>query len=235
MMRLSTRAEQVRIESADGTEEAGKHALEGFLCLPENPVGVVVITCMDSPRRLQPSNDYLASVMGQARLATLRVSLMQPGPGMGPSSGSGPGRRQPLALMSSRLQAVCDWVRRLPATDDLPIGLFAAGECAAAMMQVAMSSPRGIAALVSKGGRLDLAGRDVLCKVNVPSLLIVGSLDQRVLVHHRAALSAMRCKKRLEIIPGATHAFEEPGNLEVVARLARSWFLQHSTSSAISL
>jgi putative phosphoribosyl transferase len=110
----------------------------------------------------------------------------------------------------------------------LPIGLFGAGNCAAAALQVAAARGRVISALVSRGGRPDLACQDTLGKISAPTLLIVGGLDDRSIETNRNAYAALRCKKRFEIIPGATHSFEEPGNLEVVARLARGWFLQHN-------
>lgn len=220
---LSTRAEEVRIESATQAHGAEKDTLEGVMWMPEDHVGVVVFACADGPKRLRPSNDYVASVMRHARLATLRVNLLLPG------------EQQQLHGMAERLRTVCDWLRARPATEDSPIGLFAAGECAPAMLQFAAQFPKGIAAMVSKGGRLDMTSGGVVSKVNVPTMLIVGSLDQRVMRHHHSVHAQLRGKKRLEIIPGATHAFEEPGNQEVVARLARGWFLQHATTSAISL
>jgi putative phosphoribosyl transferase len=230
MMMLSTRAEEVRIEGAIQAHGAEKKALDGVMWLPEDHVGVVVFACADGSRRLRPSNDYVASMMRHARLATLKVNLLQRG-----EQQHLDGMVQSLPLMAERLRTVCDWLRSQPATEDSPIGLFAGGECAPAMLQFAAQFPRGIAAMVSKGGRLDMMGHGVVSKVNVPTMLIVGSLDQRVMRQHHSAHAQLRCKKRLEIIPGATHAFEEPGNQEVVARLARGWFLQHATTSALSL
>jgi putative phosphoribosyl transferase len=244
MMMLSTRAEEVRIEGAIQAHGAEKEILEGEMWLPEDHVGVVVFASADGARRLRPSNDYVASMMRHARLATLKVNLMQPGERRHghqfqhqqlQENQHLEGMVQGIPLMAERLHTVCDWLRSHPATEDSPIGLFAAGECAPAMLQFATQFPKGIAAMVSKGGRLDLLHHGVASKLNVPTMLIVGSLDQRVMRQHHSAHAQLRCKKRLEIIPGATHAFEEPGNQEVVARLARGWFLQHATTSALSL
>ena len=132
-----------------------------------------------------------------------------------------------IALLTRRLNAAADWLEKNDSTASLPLGLFGASTGAAAALQVAATRGAGIAAIVSRGGRPDLAGRQALESVRAPTLLIVGGLDAIVIDLNRAAFAALRCEKRIEIVPGATHLFEEPGTLESVAGLARDWFLQH--------
>ncbi|NEX60355.1 alpha/beta hydrolase [Noviherbaspirillum sp. 17J57-3] len=206
--------------------------IEGTLSVSPDSLGVVIFPCVDGTQRLQAPNDYVASVLRNARLSTLKVNLASHGERLAPAGvRPSPETGGWIADMSARLGAVCDWVREQPETRDVPIGLFAGGDCAVAMMRLAAESPAGISAIVSRGGRLDLAERALLTRLHVPTLLIVGGLDQRLLGLHRTAFSQLRCRKKLEVIPGATHAFEEPGNQEVVARLARGWFQLHATGA----
>jgi putative phosphoribosyl transferase len=128
-----------------------------------------------------------------------------------------------IPLLAERLAAVTDWVGSHRGTADLAIALFGASTGAAAALIAAAMRPKGVAAVVSRGGRPDLAG-DLLARVQSPTLLIVGGLDEQVIELNRAALARLRCEKQLVIVPGATHLFEEPGTLEQVAMLARDWF-----------
>jgi putative phosphoribosyl transferase len=166
-------------------------------------------------------------VLREARLATLWLDLLTP------EETRGHRARVDIELLTERLSAACDWLRQYGATKDVPIGLFGASNGAAAALQLAATRGRGISAVVSRSGRPDLASHSTLGKISAPTLLIVGGLDDGVVEMNRTAYAALRCKKRFEIIPGATHSFEEPGNLEVVARLARGWFLQHSHFSHV--
>jgi len=117
-----------------------------------------------------------------------------------------------------------DWIRSSAGAGVLPVGLYGASTGAAAALQAAAQRPTTVAAVVSRGGRPDLAGPAALARVAAPTLLIVGGKDRQVLELNRQAMTQMRCEKKLEIVPGATHLFEEPGALEEVARLARDWF-----------
>jgi dienelactone hydrolase len=136
-----------------------------------------------------------------------------------------------IELLAGRLIAATDWLSEQPDTSHLPIGYFGASTGAAAALVAAADRPKAVRAIVSRGGRPDLA-RSSLSRVRAPTLLIVGSRDELVIELNRAAQQQLRAETRLEIVPGATHLFEEPGALEVVARLARDWFVQHLTGGS---
>jgi len=127
--------------------------------------------------------------------------------------------------------AITDWLSAEPTTAGLPVGFFGASTGGAAALVAAARQPQGVSAVVSRGGRPDLAGAD-LGAVRAPTLLIVGGRDDVVLGLNQEALDELRCDKRLEVVPGATHLFEEPGALQTVAGLARGWFLDHLTPGA---
>jgi dienelactone hydrolase len=131
-----------------------------------------------------------------------------------------------IELLAERLTAATDWLSQQPDTAQLPIGYFGASTGAAAALVAAAARPKDVRAIVSRGGRPDLAGSP-LTRVRAPTLLIVRSRDELVIELNRVALQELRVEKRLEIVPGATHLFEEPRTLEVVARLARDWFVQY--------
>lgn len=219
-MTLPKHSERVRIQ-ADGAE------MDGMLWLPEDYIGIILFAHGGAANRVKPPNDYVASVLRTARLGTLWLDLLTP------EESNAHRTRCDITLLAERLSTACDWLRQNGATKDLPIGLFGASNGAAAILQLAATHAQGICAIVSRGGRPDLAGQSMLGKISVPTLLIVGELDDGVVETNRVAYAALRCKKRFEIIPGATHSFEEPGNLEVVARLTRGWFLQHFRSAYV--
>jgi pimeloyl-ACP methyl ester carboxylesterase len=131
-----------------------------------------------------------------------------------------------IGLLAERLVDATDWLTQFPDTKDLRIGYFGASTGAAAALAAAALRPDPVGAIVSRGGRPDLAGA-ALIRVRAPTLLIVGENDEQVIQLNRAALAQLRCEKQLVIVPGATHLFEEPGALDVVARLARDWFERH--------
>jgi dienelactone hydrolase len=133
-----------------------------------------------------------------------------------------------IGLLAERLGAATDWLRADPRTGGLAIGYFGASTGGGAALVAAAERPKGVAAVVSRGGRPDLAG-PALPLVQAPTLLIVGARDEPVIEMNRDALARLRCEKRLEIVPGATHLFEEPGTLEQVARLAADWLGRHLT------
>lgn len=214
-MVLSLQKEQARIKTA--SEE-----LEGLLWLPEDASGVVVFANAGRSHRLRLPGDYLASALREARLATLSLDLsIQP-----PAAGQDP-PEAPDATLTRRLRAACDWLGEYRPTADLPLGLCGVGHGAGAVMLVAAGLGRRVCALVARGTRPERATIEMLPKVSAPTLLIVGGLDEYAADRNRVAYAALRCRKRFEIIPGATQAFDEPGSLEVVARLARNWFVQH--------
>lgn len=214
-MVLSIHSEPVAIQ-------ADKIDMEGMLRLPEDPIGVILFASASGGNRIKPPNDYVGSVLRNARLGTLWLELLTAQEARSQQADND------IELLTQRLGAACEWLRQHEATRDMPIGMFGAGSGVAAAMQLAAARGRSICALVSRGGRLDLAPHGALGKISAPTLLIVGGLDDGGLDLNRAAYAALRCKKRLEIIPGATRSFEEPGSLEVVARLARAWFLQNA-------
>lgn len=196
-------------------------AVSGMLCLPESAIGLVICINGSSASRLKPPTDYVGSVLHKVGLATLwldAASLEERRPDQA---------RNGAQVLARRLHCACAWLRQDAATDDLPLALFASGYLAAAALQLASAGTGDISALVLRSARLELPDPG-LEKITAPTLLIVGGLDDGSVGFNRAAFAALRCKKRFEVIPGATHAFEEPGSLEVVARLARGWFLQHT-------
>jgi dienelactone hydrolase len=136
-----------------------------------------------------------------------------------------------IPLLTQRLVAATDWLASRPATRDLRVGYFGASTGGGAALVAAAERPRVVGAVVSRGGRPDLAG-SALARVQAPTLLIVGGEVTPVILMNSEALSQLRCEKKLEIVPGATHLFEEPGTLEAVAQLAREWFIDHLRSQS---
>jgi putative phosphoribosyl transferase len=174
--------------------------------------------------RLSPRNRYVAQVLNEARLATLLVDLLttqEEAVDLRTAQ-----LRFDIGLLAERLVGVTDWLLQQPDTRPLEIGYFGASTGAAATLVSAAQRPDAVGAIVSRGGRPDLAG-PLLPQVRAPTLLIVGGSDLQVIELNRSAFTQLRCEKRLVIVPGATHLFEEPGALDEVARLARDWFEQH--------
>ncbi|HJV96224.1 MAG TPA: alpha/beta family hydrolase [Albitalea sp.] len=195
-------------------------SLAGDLAWSTEPRGLVVFAHGSGSSRLSPRNQFVAQVMHEQHLATLLFDLL--------TDAEAADRRNvfDIGLLSERVEEALDWVDSRPAWAGLPVGLFGASTGAAAALQAAASRPGRVASVVSRGGRPDLAG-DYLARVEAPTLLIVGGLDDAVLALNRAALSQLRCNKRLEVVPGATHLFEEPGTLDAAAHLAAAWFSTH--------
>lgn len=194
---------------------AGTRRLEGALSLPSGTAGVVAFAHGSGSGRLSPRNRYIASVLQEAELATLLLDLLE--------ESEADDRRKvfDIALLAERLQAAADWLASYPATRPLRLGYFGASTGAAAARQ-----PEAVGAVVSRGGRPDLAWDD-LPDVEAPTLLIVGGHDEEVLELKRLALALLGCPKELAVIPGATHLFPEPGALEEVARLAGRRFTRY--------
>jgi dienelactone hydrolase len=204
---------------------AGGVVLDGDLRVPVQATGAVLFAHGSGSSRLSPRNRFVAGVLENAGLATLLMDLLTRDEEMLDQLTAH--LRFDIDLLAERLVAATDWLSQQPETAHLPIGYFGASTGAAAALVAAAERPELVRAIVSRGGRPDLAG-PALARVRAPTLFIVGSRDQLVIELNRAALDQLPVEnKRLEIIPGATHLFEEPGTLEEVARLARDWFLSY--------
>ena len=201
----------------------GEAQLEGQLTIPEDAQGIVLFVHGSGSSRRSPRNQVVASALNGASLATLLFDLLTP------DEESIDLRTRQLRfdidLLTVRTLDAIDWVSRQEEVGDFPVGLFGASTGAAAALDAASVRPGQVQALVSRGGRPDLARR--LPQVQAPTLLIVGGLDTAVLGMNRSAAEKLGAPTRLEVVPGATHLFEESGCLEHVAELARDWFLLH--------
>jgi dienelactone hydrolase len=203
---------------------AGQVVLEGDLCLPEGAHGIVLFAHGSGSSRFSPRNRYVSQALNRAKLATLLVDLLTPEEEAVDARTAQ--LRFDIDLLAERLIGVTDWVAGTPETRHLRVGYFGASTGAAAAVVAAARRTEAIGAVVSRGGRPDLA-KSALPQVRAPTLLIVGGNDVQVIALNRAALAQLRCEKQLVIIPGATHLFEEPGALDQVAELARDWFEQY--------
>ena len=212
---------------------AGEVFLEGDLVVPPGASGIVLFAHGSGSSRHSPRNRYVAGLLQAGGLATLLVDLLTPEEEAVDIRTAH--LRFDIGLLAERLVGASDWLAGQPATSDLRIGYFGASTGGGAALVAAAERPRTVHAVVSRGGRPDLAG-PALPRVLAPTLLIVGERDLPVIEMNEAALARLECVKRLEIVPGATHLFEEPGTLEEVARLARDWFERYlaPTSDAAS-
>jgi putative phosphoribosyl transferase len=197
--------------------------LDADVVVPQPAEGVVLFAHGSGSSRHSPRNMYVAEELQAAGLATVLVDLLTPAEErIDAVTGE---LRFDIGLLADRLTALCGWIVEHDLTSGSGLGLFGASTGAAAAL-VAAARPTAVAAVVSRGGRPDLAG-PVLPEVRQPTLLIVGDRDPVVLDLNRGALRELGGEARLEVVPGATHLFEEPGALEQVARLARDWFVRH--------
>ena len=205
------RCQQVRI---------GPRALPGDLDIASRSRALVVFAHGSGSSRLSRRNRWVAEVLQQHELSTLLFDLLD--------DDEAADRRKvfDIELLSERVQQALDWVAGQAALAGMSVGLFGASTGAAAALCAAAARPGRVAAVVSRGGRPDLAAAS-LPRVHAPTLLIVGGADREVLALNRQALRELRCNKRLEVVPGATHLFEEPGALGSVAQLAAAWFETH--------
>jgi pimeloyl-ACP methyl ester carboxylesterase len=204
-------------------------SLSGDLGMPSDPQGIVLFAHGSGSSRRSPRNQYVARTLEQRRLATLLIDLLTPQEEAIDDQTAE--YRFDIPMLAGRLVTIVDWLRRHKETASLPIGLFGASTGGGAALIAAAERPREIAAVVSRGGRPDLAGK-ALPKVTTPTLLIVGGFDSPVIQMNRDAMEQMRGEVQLEIVPGATHLFEEPGTLERVAELAGNWFVQQLRPAA---
>jgi len=209
------------IEHAPVTVRVGSVELEGYLSVPTAAAGVVVFAHGSGSSRHSPRNRYVADVLNEGGLATLLIDLLNADEQAVDLQTSQ--LRFDIPFLADRLVAITQWLRDQPQMAGLKVGYFGASTGAGAALMAAAELPRLIDAVVSRGGRPDLAG-DALERVDAPTLAIVGGKDRVVLELNRKALARMNCGKALHVIPGASHLFEEPGALEEVAKLARAWF-----------
>jgi len=194
--------------------------LPGMLDVPAGAQGVVLFAHGSGSGRFSPRNQFVASVLRDRKVGTLLIDLLE--------EWESDDREKvfDIGLLADRLMAATEWLRQDEGTKNLSIGYFGASTGAAAALQAAASLGDEIAAVVSRGGRPDLA-MDYLPQVTAPTLLIVGALDYPVIPLNQQAYERLRVEKRIVIVPGATHLFEEPGALQEVARLAGEWFEKH--------
>lgn len=194
--------------------------VEGLLAVPASARAVVLFAHGSGSGRLSPRNNFVASALRQAGLATLLMDLLTPLEE--PSTVA----RFDIGLLAHRLALAANWLAGDPDTRDLPLGLFGASTGAAAALQLAATGEYPVYAVVSRGGRPDLTGPSELDQVEAPTLLIVGALDSQVIGLNEAAYAMLNCRKDFKIVAGASHLFEEPGTLEQVAQLAADWFVR---------
>jgi pimeloyl-ACP methyl ester carboxylesterase len=199
----------------------GSHFLYGELGAPETPQGLVLFAHGSGSSRHSPRNQFVARRLRHQGLATLLIDLLTPEEEQVDDQTAE--FRFDIDMLGRRLVGIIDWLRDHSGTPSLPVGLFGASTGGGAALRAAAARPADVKAVVSRGGRPDLAG-DALGVVEAPTLLIVGGDDEPVIELNRAAMAQMHGVVRLEIVPGATHLFEEPGTLDQVAELAGAWF-----------
>jgi dienelactone hydrolase len=192
--------------------------------MPSEPQGLVLFAHGSGSSRHSPRNQFVAGALVRRGLATLLIDLLTPDEEAVDVRTAE--FRFNLEMLADRLVAIIEWLRRRDETSALPIGLFGASTGGGAALMAAAARPHDVAAVVSRGGRPDLAGLS-LAKVKAPTLLIVGGDDEPVIQMNRGAMKQMRGQVTLEIVPGATHLFEEPGTLERAAALAGDWFIRY--------
>ena len=198
----------------------GRHRLPGILSIPTGAKAAVLFAHGSGSGRLSPRNQFVAEVLQNARLATLLLDLLEE------DEADDRAKVFDIELLATRLQAAAVWLRGKAETRRLRLGYFGASTGAAAALVAAAREPDLIGAVVSRGGRPDLAGA-YLRTVSAPTLLIVGGNDDVVIDLNEDALAQLGCFKEMVVVPGATHLFPEPGALEHVARLAQRWFTRH--------
>ena len=199
--------------------------LEGALVIPSNAQGVVLFAHGSGSSRHSPRNNFVAQVLQSAGMGTLLMDLLTA------REDATYETRFDIDLLTRRLERATQWLREQPQTRLLNVGYFGASTGAAAALRAAATLGTSIGAVVSRGGRPDLA-MSVLDRVQSPTLLIVGGLDDIVIDLNREAFGKLKAEKHLAIVPGATHLFEEPGTLQAVARLAADWFKQYLGATA---
>jgi putative phosphoribosyl transferase len=204
----------------------GNVVVEGNLTVPSGAKGVVLFAHGSGSSRFSPRNQYVARAFNAQKIGTLLFDLLTNEEDQEDLETAE--YRFNINLLARRLIGATQWLKKDPQTKNLALGYFGASTGAAAALVAAAKLPNDIAAVVSRGGRPDLAA-DYLPKVVAPTLLLVGGLDIEVIELNRQAMERMSAEKKLVIIPGATHLFEEPGKLEEVAKISADWFLRYQT------
>jgi dienelactone hydrolase len=218
-MSLPTRKIQKDVQIPSGTS-----LLEGEVGIPAKAKAVVVFAHGSGSSRLSPRNQFVAETLRKAGLATLLFDLLTSEED--PTENGSTERRFDIDLLCTRLVDATRWLALTDSMKGMRIGYFGASTGAAAALRAAAELDDKISAVVSRGGRPDLAA-PVLARVTAPTLLLVGALDDAVITYNEEALKQLRCEKQMQLIPGATHLFEEFGTLEEVAHLATEWFVKH--------
>jgi len=209
---------------ADMKIPVGEVVVEGTLTLPPGAKSVVLFVHGSGSGRFSPRNQYVAKEFNKASIGTLLFDLLtQEEEEQDVVTAE---YRFDIPLLAERLIGATEWLRNDSKTQRLPYGYFGASTGAAAALIAAAKLPKDVATVVSRGGRPDIAG-DYLPKVAAPTLLLVGGLDVEVIELNKEAMAKMKAEKKLVIIPGATHLFEEPGTLEEVAKISTEWFLRY--------
>jgi dienelactone hydrolase len=204
--------------------QAGRAVLPGNLNIPKDATALVLFAHGSGSSRHSPRNQFVAHTLNDAGLATLLFDLLTPREEA--TDMQTREYRFNIRLLAERLVHATKWAKQQEQTSNLRTGYFGSSTGGAAALVAAVEISRDVGAIVSRGGRPDLAG-DALPKVKAPTLLIVGGNDDIVIELNEMARDQMRCEVKLEIVPGATHLFEEPGTLEKVAKLASDWFVNH--------
>ena len=220
--RTSRESAGVAIEHVPVTVALDSIRLEGDLSVPSAARGVVLFAHGSGSSRHSPRNRYVADVLNEGGLATLLIDLLTADEQEVDLQTAH--LRFDIPFLARRLETITEWLSRYPEVRDLRLGHFGASTGAAAALVAAAELPALVSAVVSRGGRPDLAGA-ALARVQAPTLLIVGGADPVVLDLNRKASALLGCEKQLQIIPGAGHLFEEPGALQKVSGLARDWFV----------
>ncbi|WP_119301949.1 dienelactone hydrolase family protein [Dongia deserti] len=205
--------------------EIGTLGLQALLGVPNDASGLVIFAHGSGSGRLSPRNNHVAAALRKAGLATLLLDLLTPSEELDRADVFD------IPLLASRLNLATEWASQHPDAKALRVGYFGASTGAGAALVGAAKTPDQVRAVVSRGGRPDLAG-DALPRVRAPTLLIVGSLDEPVIGLNRRAQARLTCKTELAIVPGASHLFEEPGTLDIVVQHATRWFRNHLGGTA---
>lgn len=208
------------------TIATGSGQVEGVLALPPDPTGIILFAHGSGSSRHSPRNKAVAAALREAGLGTLLMDLLTEEEAYDTS------RRFDIHLLVQRLGLAADWLQDHRDTADLALGLFGASTGAAAALALAAARPADVGAIVSRGGRPDLASDDVLQAVRAPTLFLVGELDTEVIIFNHQAYQQLGAEKHMDIVPGASHLFEEPGTLDTVASLAARWFVRHLSAGA---
>ncbi|MFP5410725.1 MAG: dienelactone hydrolase family protein [Gammaproteobacteria bacterium] len=198
-----------------------------MLELPDEAAGLVLFAHGSGSSRHSPRNNHVAGVLRAAKVGTLLMDLLTP------DEDTDYARRFDIGLLTRRLLDAARWVGEEAETQTLPLGFFGASTGAAAALEAAAQLGDGARAVVSRGGRPDLASAQALAKVTAPTLLLVGGYDDVVIDLNQQAYDRLRCRKEMVIVPGATHLFEEPGTLEAVATRAAGWFAEYLPEKTI--